>query len=151
MTRRSLLNLIVPLALVAAPMGAQQPGQQAKPDSFAAAQDTPALIVQAQADGTTSGARIGAGGWFAGGFVSGLFLGLVGTGVTWALASYSEVKLPPDRQVIVGTQPGTYRHVYEKSFSDKVRMKRKSAALKGGLVGTGIVLAVFLSSWASSS
>ena len=150
MTRHSLLYLVVAMSFVAAPVGAQQPAQQAKPDSVVAAQDTPALIVQAQADGTASGARTGANGWFAGGFVSGLFLGLVGTGVTWALASYSEVKLPPDRQLIIGNQPGTYRQVYEKSFSDKVRMKRKSAALKGGLVGTGIVLAVFLSSWASS-
>ena len=150
MTRRSLLYVIVPMALAAVPVGAQEPAQQARPDSVAAAQDTTALILQAQAAGTASGARVGAGGWFAGGFASGLILGLVGTGVTWALASYSEVQLPVERQAMIANQTGGYRQVYEKSFSDRVRMKRKSAALKGGLVGTGIVLTLFLSSWASS-
>jgi hypothetical protein len=138
------------MTLAVASVGAQQPDQQARPDSLAAAPDTPALILQAQAAGTASGARIGAGGWFAGGFVSGLLLGLAGTGVTWALANYSEVQLPVEKQAFVGNETGTYRQLYEKSFSDRVRMKRKSAALKGGLVGTGIVLTLFLSSWASS-
>src|SRR5688500_10335752 len=95
MMRRMLLRTAAMLAVLAATLDAQQPTQQAKPDSASVAPDTPALIVQAQADGTTSGRTIGRGGWFAGGFVSGLFLGIIGPGITWALASYSDVQVPP--------------------------------------------------------
>lgn len=147
--RRMLLRTAAMLAVLAATLDAQQPTQQAKPDSASVAPDTPALIVQAQADGTTSGRTIGTGGWFAGGFVSGLFLGIIGTGITWALAGYSDVQVPPDRRLLLTNQPATYQQVYEKSFADKVKMKRKSSALRGGLVGTGIALTLFIASAAS--
>ena len=149
MMRRMLLYTVATLPLMAAPLHAQQPTQQAKPDSVAVALATPALIVQAQADGTKSGRIIGTGGWFAGGFVSGLLLGVIGTGITWALASSSDVQVPPDSRLLIINQPITYQQVYEKSFADKVKMKRKSSALRGGLVGTGIGLVLFIASVAS--
>ena len=146
MPRHSLLYAFTALALVVTPLSAQQPAQQAKPDSVAAGQDTPALIVQAQADGTTSGATVGTTGWVASGFVSGLVLGLVGTGITWALAGYSDPKLPRTKQLLIANEPVTYRLVYEKSFTDKVKTKRKSSALTGGLLGTGTLLILFIAS-----
>jgi hypothetical protein len=136
------------LVLIPAAVTAQQPVQQAAPDSATAA--ALAMLAQAQLAGQTAAMSVGSGGWFGGGFVSGVFLGLIGTGVSYALASSSSAELPPDRRLTITSQPLAYQQAYEKGFADKVRSKRKSSALTGGLLGTATFLVIYLSATSSN-
>jgi hypothetical protein len=146
MTRRLLLYPATVLALITAPLAAQQPIQQAKPDSAAPAQDTSALIVHAQADGTASGATVGTGGWAAGGYLTGLVTGIIGVWIARAIAGSSNVELPPDRRLLIASQPVTYQQAYEKSYVNKVKSKRRSSALRGGLIGVATFATLYVSS-----
>lgn len=138
---------LVALVLIPARVAAQQPAQQAKPDSATVAAMTAAatLLAQAQAEGQMAAVGVGTGGWFGGGFASGLLLGLIGTGVSYALASSSNAELPPDRRLVITSQPLAYQQAYEKGFADKVRSKRRTSALTGGLLGTATILVIYLS------
>ena len=142
--RRWLLAPLAAVALLAPPAAAQQAAQQGKSDSAAMAAAA-TLLAQAHADGGMAATNVGTGGWFGGGFASGVFLGLIGTGVTWAIAANSNVELPLDKRLLITSQPVTYQHVYEKSFADKVKSKRKSSALTGGLLGTATFVLIYLS------
>jgi hypothetical protein len=144
MLRHSLLSALTTLSLLAPAVAAQQPAQQGRRDSAAVANpaaSSAALYAQAQADGRLAAASVGTGGWAIGGF----FVGLIGTGVSWALAGSSGVELPPDKRLHLASQPIEYQQAYEKSFADKVRSKRKSSALTNGLLGTSLFLTIFFS------
>jgi hypothetical protein len=134
---------LLALVLIPAIAAAQQPAQQAISDSATAA--ALAMLAQAQVDGQMAAANVGTGGWFGGGFLGGLLLGLIGTGATYAFASSSHVELPPDKQLIVVSRPAAYQQAYTKAFGDKVRSKRKTSALTGGLIGTATLVVVVLS------
>jgi hypothetical protein len=54
-------------------------------------------------------------------------------------------ELVPDKRLLIASQPITYQHMYEKAYGDKVKSKRKSSALTGGLLGTATVLVIHLS------
>ena len=82
------------------------------------------------------------GGWMAGGFVSGILLGLIGTGVTWAMANSSSVEV---ERVPDGVESSCYREGY----ASKARGKNTSNALTGGLLGTAVLVLLVVS--ASSS
>jgi hypothetical protein len=148
MLRHSFLGALTALALLAPAAGAQQPAQQGRRDSVAvadAAAASAALFAHAQSDGRMAAASVGTGRWAIGGFASGFLVGLVGTGVSWALARSSGVELPPDKRLLIDSQPITYQQAYEKGFADKVRSNRKSAALTNGLLGTALFLTIFVS------
>jgi hypothetical protein len=148
MLRHSFLSALTTLALLVPAVGAQEPAQQGRRDSVVVADQAAAaaaLFVQGQADGRKAGAAVGTGRWAIGGFASGFLVGLVGTGVSWALAGSSNVDLPPDNRLAVAGQPITYQQAYEKAFADKVRSNRKSAALTNGLLGTALFLTIFVS------
>jgi hypothetical protein len=153
MLRRTLVGPLAALAFLASPLASQEPAQQSKSDSLTAAQVSQAaatLLAQAQADGNMAAMNVGTGGWFAGGLVSGVLLGLIGTGVSWAVAANSNVDLPPDKRLLITSQPITYQQVYEKSFGDKVKSKRRSSALTGGLLGTATFVLIYLSASSGS-
>jgi len=154
MQRRSILAPFAALALIAAPLAAQQPpqqqptqqpSQQGALDSAAVAAQAAALVIQATAEGQAGAANVGSSGWFAGGFASGLVLGLIGTGITWALAANSHVDLATDKRLLISSRSTTYQQLYEKAYGDKVKSKRKVSALTGGLLGTATILAIYLS------
>jgi hypothetical protein len=134
---------LLALALIPATTAAQAPTQQAMSDSATAA--ALAILTQAQAEGQAAAMNVGTGGWFGGGFVGGVLLGLIGTGVTYAFASSSNVEVPPDRRLLVVSRPVAYQQAYEKAFGDKVRSKRKVSALTGGLLGTATLLVIYIS------
>jgi hypothetical protein len=126
--------------------------QQAKTDSAAADQAliaAAALLAQARADGQTAGAKVSTGGWFGGGFVSGLVLTLLGTGIAYAVAADSKVELPPDQRLLITSRPFAYQQAYADGFREKVKSKRKSSALKGGLVATSAWVVLFIVASAS--
>jgi hypothetical protein len=89
--------------------------------------------------------NVGTGGWFAGGFASGVILGIIGTGLTWALAANSHVELAPDKRLLISNQPVPYQQAYEMAYGDRVKSKRKTSALTGGLLGTATFLVIYLS------
>jgi hypothetical protein len=44
--------------------------------------------------------------------------------------------MPPEKKLLITSPDASYKAFAEKAYADKVRSKRKSAALKGGLLGT---------------
>jgi hypothetical protein len=149
MKRWSILAPIIALVLLTAPAAAQQPTQQPSQqgalDSAAVAAQAAALVAQAHGEGQMAAANVGTGGWFAGGFASGVVLGLIGTGITWAIAANSGVELAPDKRLLISSRSATYQQLYEKAYGDKVKAKRKVSALTGGLLGTATFVVIYLS------
>ena len=83
-------------------------------------------------------------GWMAGGFLSGVLLGLIGTGISWAIANSSsvEVNRMPD---------GVEASCYREGYTSKARSKNTSNALTGGLLGTALLVVLIVSASSGSS
>jgi hypothetical protein len=135
------LVVVVPAAALA------QVQQQSTPptQSTQAAPLSPDAVTRAQVEGQTAAMNVGTGGWFGGSFASGVFLGLIGTGVSWGLAAGSNADMPPEKKLTITNPDPSYRAFAEKAYGDKVRAKRKSAALKGGLLGTAAFVLIYAS------
>lgn len=138
---RRLATVTALLLVTALPAVAQQQQGTAGPTNNAAA-----VIAQATMDGQSTATNVGTGGWFGGSMVGGVFTGLIGTAVSYALAASSNVELPAQNRAQIATQQSDYQINFEKAYADKVRSKRKGAALKGGLVGTAAFVALVLAS-----
>jgi hypothetical protein len=145
MMRRSLFPVLAATLLLAPLAAAQEPAQQGKLDSASAAAAAAAALAQGKADGQAAAATVGTESWYFGGFLSGLLVGLIGTGVSYALAASSGVELPPERRLLVSSQAAPYQQAYEKAYVGKVKSKRKSNALTGGLLGTATFLTIYFS------
>jgi hypothetical protein len=83
-------------------------------------------------------------GWMGGGLLSGVVLGLIGTGVIWAMATSSTAQ--PDR-VPDGVESACYRAGY----SARAKSINTSSALTGGLIGTAVFLVLVLSATSGST
>lgn len=123
------------LALVLAPGTAQ-------------AQEVKAAVPHPMDEGPLEGERaaevVGTNGYFAGGFVSGLALGLIGTGIAWTVAGSSEVAIPATTQAGIQTNGPEWVYAYQTAFAERLKARRKSAALSGGLLGTAAFLVIFV-------
>ena len=93
-----------------------------------------------------SSAKAGTGGAFTIGLVSGFALGLIGTGIAWA--SQGEPKPAP--AAIDALENAECRTAYRDAYQKSGRARKRRAALLGGLVGTGVVVAVIVSAAGSS-
>jgi hypothetical protein len=93
-------------------------------------------------DGRAAAQSVGTGGWTAGSFASGLFLGLIGTGVTYAIAASSDAELPVEYFATVQQKGAEYMMGFNQGYRQRVRSRRKSAALIGGLAGTAVGTAI---------
>ena len=78
--------------------------------------------------------------------VIGAFTGLIGTTVTYAVAETNIPELPAEKKLAVTNQSPDLQAVYEKGFADKVRARRKSTSLKGGLLGSTVLIVMIASS-----
>jgi hypothetical protein len=123
--------------------------QTVQQGSAATAEASPELLARARMDGET--AALNTGGWFGRSVAIGALSGLIGTVVTYAVASNSGVELPVDKKLLIAQQPAAYQMIYEKGYSDKVRQKRKSTSLSGGIVGTAAFVLLVISSSGSGS
>lgn len=141
---KRILALAITLLLPAAGM-AQVQQSSPQPAPAVAAPMTPEALSRAQLEGQTAAMNVGTGGWFGGSFVSGLFLGLIGTGVSYGVAAASNVEMPPEKRLMITNPDPSYHAFAEKAFADKVHAKRKSAALKGGLLGTAAFVLLYVS------
>ena len=108
---------------------------------------TPARVYS-MADGMMEGEmyaeRIGTGGNFAVGLLCGTLVGLIGTGLCWALtgpASMSRMQY----QAMEG-KGSDYRLGFETGFAKKSKSRKRGAALGGGLLGTLAFLVLYLNS-----
>ena len=55
------------------------------------------------------------------------------------------MSVPADRRVEIAAQPPTYQSAYEAGYGEKLKSKRKGAALGGGLLGTAALVLIVLS------
>jgi hypothetical protein len=125
--------------LVAVPLGAQP-----QPSPVALSTGSPAAeLAKARLDGEV--AATNAGGWFGRSVVIGALTGIVGTTITYAVAATSTPQLPTEKKLVIADKPQDVQAMYEKGYADKVRSKRKSTALGGGLLGTAAFLAIVFS------
>lgn len=144
-------NLVVTLAVLVPAMASAQVQQSGTtPAPAVASPMTPDALSRAQLEGQTAAMNVGTSGWFSGSFVSGVFLGLIGTGVSYGAAAASNVEMPPEKKLMITSPDPSYQAFAEKAYSDKVRAKRKSAALKGGLLGTAAFVILYASASSGS-
>jgi hypothetical protein len=124
---------------VAMPLQAQQQPAPAALSSNASA----AELAKARLDGEV--AATNAGGWFGRSVVIGALSGIIGTTITYAVAASSTPQLPTEKKLAIADKPQDVQVMYEKGYADKVRSKRKSTALGGGLLGTAAFVAFVFS------
>lgn len=81
-------------------------------------------------------------GRMTGGFLAGLTLGLIGTGIAYVVADSDDVRTPASQFVppVVFTEQNEYTAGFRRSYTDRVRDARKSRALRGGLMGTFVTV-----------
>lgn len=141
--RFTMKGVVMALLFGASSLLAQQQQPAAVTQSGAA--NATEIMARGQLDGQTAAQGVGTGGWMAGGVVTGLFTGLIGTAVIWAVAGSSDVTMPPDRRLQIANEPATYQQSYESSYGQKLKSRRKGAALGGGLLGTAAFVLIYLS------
>ncbi len=130
---RIVLALIMATCMVT-PAAAQQ---STAPDTSIAA-----VVARAQLDGKLAGEAQGA--WFGRSLAIGALSGLIGTGVTWAIAANSNPELPAEQKLMIASRSQEYRQIFERSFKQTVRSKRSKSAVLGGLTGTAAFVALVL-------
>ncbi len=140
--RQPVLILVTFSALVAygTPALGQQPAPAAPQLAVADSSPTAAVL-----HGRAAADRQGTGGRFAGGYVPGLFLGLIGTGIAYAVASTSDVSVPALEAAQLISANANYSVSYQQGYGERLRSRRKSAALTGGLLGTLTFLVIYAS------
>ena len=102
-------------------------------------------MAKGQVEGQAAAQVVGTGGWVAGGVVTGVLTGLIGTAIIWAVAGSSDASVPADRKLLIAEQPSVYQQSYEAGYGQKLKSRRKSAALTGGLLGTAAFVLLYLS------
>jgi hypothetical protein len=103
------------------------------------------LIAKGSLDGKVAANSRGTGSYFAGGVGYGVLLGLIGTGIGYVLAGHDNVNLPTNQPFMFSDSSETYRRAFTQAYADRVKAKRKSSALAGGLTGTAIIVVVVAS------
>lgn len=135
---------VLSLAISAGSLRAQQSNPVAVTQASADV-STAELTAKGQVDGQAAAQNVGTGGWMAGGVVTGLVTGLIGTAVIWAVAGSSDVSVPADRKLEIASQASTYQRGYETAYGQKLKSRRKGAALGGGLLGTAAFVLLYVS------
>ena len=80
-----------------------------------------------------------------GGVATAVVTQLLGTAVIWGIAGSSAVCVPEDRRLLIVNENPIYQQAYLSGFTEKLRSRRKSVALKGGLLGTAAFLVIYVS------
>ncbi len=124
-------------------LGSPLRGQQ-QPAATVSSQSPEAAMAKARLDGEI--AALNTGGWFGRSVVIGAFTGIIGTTITYAVAATSTPELPADKKLAIADKTPDQQAMYEKGFADKVRARRKSTSLKGGLLGTAALIVLVASS-----
>ena len=83
-------------------------------------------------------------GWMIGGLASGVLLGLIGTAITYAIASSST---PEARSIPEGVEATCYRDGYV----SRAKSMNTTNALTGGLIGTAVLVLIVISASSAST
>ena len=106
----------------------------------ATAADT-AKMLTCQARGKEAGKRASTGGSLVGGFAGGVLLGLIGTGIAMAVQGAPE---PPANELYQVGQEDC-RLFYTEAYKKKLRGRKRTSALLGGLLGTAVAVVIIVS------
>jgi hypothetical protein len=109
-----------------------------------------ATHVRGRTDGELAARRVGAAGWFAGGFVSSVFP-VLGTAALWVVAGVPEVHVPADRTRQIAGESSIYQQAFAKGFARKAISKRRRSVLIGGLLSTTILAIGFFATTGGST
>jgi hypothetical protein len=77
-------------------------------------------------------------GWWAGGVGSGVVLGLIGTGIVWGISMASNPQTSTNPEKID-------ENCYRQAYKNEAKGQNKTGAGVGGLIGTAVILVIFLS------
>jgi hypothetical protein len=133
------------LVLGAMPAYAQDPAPAPQP---VVTDSSPAAAVL---QGRAVAERRGMSGRFAGGFASGLLLGLIGTGITYAIAGSDDTALPALEAARLSSANPNYSLAYQQGYSERLKSRRRSSALTGGLLGTLTFVVIYVSATSGSN
>lgn len=131
------------LALSGVPIALLAQAPVAPPATPVTVDSSPAAAVL---HGRLAAERRSMGGRFAGGFASGLFLAFFGMGMTYVIAG-SDDACPPvwDAPQLATTSP-TYELAFRQGYAERLKSRRRSSALKGGILGTLAVVVLVVAS-----
>ena len=111
-----------------------------------AAADASSVVSTALAEGNAMAGSQSTAGWFAGGLASGVILGLIGTAVITIAANNSSVHPPASQQSVLATKSPDYVQAFTRAYRDRLKSKKKTSALTGGLIGTAAFVLIYASS-----
>jgi|DewCreStandDraft_2_1066082.scaffolds.fasta_scaffold00075_49 hypothetical protein len=100
--------------------------------------------LRARSDAQAAANGASTGGALLSGLVGGLALGPIGAGLAVARAGRGPVAPPPTLERALSAQPPVYAGAFRRAYADAVRRQRRTAALVGGAIGTGIFTTVAL-------
>ena len=93
----------------------------------------------AERDGRLAANDAGTGSWLGWGLGSGVLVPFVGPMVVYFMAGSSRATLSTEQERAIPRQAIDYRAAYADGYRERLRSRRKDAALKGGLIGTAVV------------
>jgi hypothetical protein len=131
---------ILYLVLAVTPAAIAQASDSAEAVSPSASE----LVALGQLEGHSAAQQVPTSGRFVGGFAAGFGLGLIGTGIVYAIAS-STPDVPETQMALIQAQPAAYQAAYQEAYRRDIKSRRQSNALIGGLVGTAAVVTLILS------
>jgi hypothetical protein len=102
-------------------------------------------VAAAVAEGRELAESEGTGGWFAGGVASGLVLGLIGTAIITVAANNAGSNVPASQQSILAAKSPDYSQAFARGYREKLKSKKRTSALTGGLLGTAAFLVIYIS------
>ena len=114
---------------------AQAPAPQAAP--------TPGTSAEGQRDGELLADTVGTGGKAGLGVVVGLFTGIIGTGIGYAIIGPKE--LSADAAMAQQSKSQEYQNGFKSGWAKKTKDKKRKSFLVGGLLGTAAWITFLLS------
>ena len=137
------------LLLVASPLAAQEPDEQVDPEVRATSALMTDTVVLGARRGLQAARYESTSSWIWGGFLGGMTLGPIGTGLAWTLANNSDVALTVDQRVLLSYDGGSaYIEAFERAYAEELWARRKRSALTGGAIGTAALAATLTAIWA---
>ncbi len=139
------LILLQPLVSFAQEMQQKPNEQQASQDVAAGTQSLDTYEIGLAMGRASAGQNYNGGGWFAGGILGGLVLGLIGAGIMVAVSQGS--KDPPVGELMALSHHSEhYKMGYSYGYNRAAKSKALTNSLIGGVLGTAVVVAIVLGS-----
>jgi hypothetical protein len=99
--------------------------------------------------GTEAARFEGTGPWVMRGFLGGLALGPIGTGLVYVVANNSDAAMTPQHRSLLLQEGGLqYANAYQRAYAEALHARRKRSALTGGVIGTAALAATLTAIWA---